>query len=726
MGLKFRRGTNAQKSGSLAFGEPYVNTDLGTLQIGGLTGDITLGASGTGSQGSFAGISGSSLDITGNAKIDGNLILGGTITIGDASTDNVVVNADLSSSIIPNDDNAFDLGSTSKRYRAIYGTNIYGAINATNGVISGSSQLNTLATTGSNTFKGNQTIIGSGAGFAAYISTSVNDATLGLDTTANVNAMYFLKATEKNFEVSFDTTNANGIFRLLPYDNNSFIQIGNPSNSGNNNTDYVFVAESTYGNVLLGPGIGNATSYLGGSTPLTDKVQIAGNLYVSGAIKANSFTGSIAATNGVVSGSSQVTLSSTTGYSDFSSSLNSRILTEKGRVDAILSAADADKDSFAEIVTLINSVDTTNDSAFASFYTASVGRLNNLESTSASLLIETANLESFSSSALTRLSALESETSNLESFSSSALTRLTNLEGTDIGITLTGDVTGTGTITNLGNVSFATTIAANSVALGTDTTGDYVASLVAGTNITLSNNSGESATPTIGLTNNAITIAGQSTALGSSITAETIRTAIGAVVTGSAQIDVASTTGDIALGTRTSGNYVATITGGTGVSSTGATTGEGIAHTISIGQPVATSDNVRFNSIGVGVAASATAGRIDAANDIVAFSSSDIRFKENIKPIENALQKISKISGNTYDWKEENKIEHGYEGNDVGVIAQEIEEVLPQLVQTRENGYKAVKYDKLVALLIEGIKEQQQQIHSLTIEVEELKKQKGL
>ena len=74
MGLKFRRGTTAQKSGSLAFGEPYVNTTLGTLQIGGDTGDITLGASGTGSQGSFAGISGSSLDITGNAKIDGNLI----------------------------------------------------------------------------------------------------------------------------------------------------------------------------------------------------------------------------------------------------------------------------------------------------------------------------------------------------------------------------------------------------------------------------------------------------------------------------------------------------------------------------------------------------------------------------------------------------------------------------------------------------------------------------
>ena len=160
---------------------------------------------------------------------------------------------------------------------------------------------------------------------------------------------------------------------------------------------------------------------------------------------------------------------------------------------------------------------------------------------------------------------------------------------------------------------------------------------------------------------------------------------------------------------------------GTGVTVSGATG----AVTISIGQAVATSSNVQFNSLGVGMAASATVGRIDATNDIVAFSSSDIRFKENIQPIENALEKISKISGNTYDWKAENKIEHGYEGNDVGVIAQEIEAVLPQLVQTRENGFKAVKYDKLVALLIEGIKEQQLQIEQLRIDLDNCRN-KGL
>jgi hypothetical protein len=251
--------------------------------------------------------------------------------------------------------------------------------------------------------------------------------------------------------------------------------------------------------------------------------------------------------------------------------------------------------------------------------------------------------------------------------------------------------------------------------LATQTTGDYVASLVAGTNITLSNNSGENATPTIGLTNNAITIAGTSTSLGGTITAATILQGTG-VVSGSSQISLGSASGNIALATQTTGDYVASLVQGTGVTITN-NSGENATPSIAIGQAVATSSNVQFNSLGVGMAASATAGRIDATNDIVAYSSSDIRFKENITPIENALDKISKISGNTYDWKAENKIEHGYEGNDVGVIAQEIEAVLPQLVQTRENGFKAVKYDKLVALLIQGIKEQQVQIEELKAKI---------
>ena len=106
-------------------------------------------------------------------------------------------------------------------------------------------------------------------------------------------------------------------------------------------------------------------------------------------------------------------------------------------------------------------------------------------------------------------------------------------------------------------------------------------------------------------------------------------------------------------------------------------------------------------------------GTIKATNDIVAFASSDRELKNNILPITNPLEKINSIGGYSFDWNEDKQ--HIYNGKDYGVIAQEIEQVLPELVQTRENGYKAVKYDKLVSLLIEGIKE-------LSNEVEELKR----
>ena len=123
------------------------------------------------------------------------------------------------------------------------------------------------------------------------------------------------------------------------------------------------------------------------------------------------------------------------------------------------------------------------------------------------------------------------------------------------------------------------------------------------------------------------------------------------------------------------------------------------------------------SALGVDVQPSTTDGRIDAGNDVVAFSTSDKRLKENIKPLDNALDKINKINGVEFDWKKltekEKETIHGNTGHDVGVIAQEIEEVLPEVVQTRDNGYKAVKYEKIVPLLIEAIKELKQEIEEL-------------
>ena len=104
-------------------------------------------------------------------------------------------------------------------------------------------------------------------------------------------------------------------------------------------------------------------------------------------------------------------------------------------------------------------------------------------------------------------------------------------------------------------------------------------------------------------------------------------------------------------------------------------------------------------------------GTIKASSDIVAYASSDIELKNNIKPIQNPIEKINQISGNSFVWNEEKQ--NIYKGKDYGVIAQEIEEILPELVQTRQDGYKAVKYDKLVSLLIEGIKHLSNEVNEL-------------
>ena len=98
---------------------------------------------------------------------------------------------------------------------------------------------------------------------------------------------------------------------------------------------------------------------------------------------------------------------------------------------------------------------------------------------------------------------------------------------------------------------------------------------------------------------------------------------------------------------------------------------------------------------GVGIAKALQVG-----GDVVAYASSDERLKDNIQPIKNPIEKINSISGNSFDWNEQKQ--NIYKGKDYGVIAQEIENILPELVDTRDDGYKAVKYDKLISLLIEG------------------------
>ena len=113
---------------------------------------------------------------------------------------------------------------------------------------------------------------------------------------------------------------------------------------------------------------------------------------------------------------------------------------------------------------------------------------------------------------------------------------------------------------------------------------------------------------------------------------------------------------------------------------------------------------------GVGIAKTLNVGE-----DVVAFASSDERYKDNIIPIRNPNEKIKQIGGYTFDWNDKHEIFKGKK--DIGVVAQEIEKVLPEIVETKDNGFKAVNYEKIVALLIESNKELIKRVEELESKV---------
>lgn len=110
-------------------------------------------------------------------------------------------------------------------------------------------------------------------------------------------------------------------------------------------------------------------------------------------------------------------------------------------------------------------------------------------------------------------------------------------------------------------------------------------------------------------------------------------------------------------------------------------------------------------------------GTIHASGDITAFSTSDKQLKNNIVVISDPIGKVQSINGVMFEWADDAP-DH-LKGVDYGVIAQEIEEVLPLAVTTRDTGHKAVKYEKIIPLLIEAVKDQQKQIDELKAKLEE-------
>jgi len=103
-------------------------------------------------------------------------------------------------------------------------------------------------------------------------------------------------------------------------------------------------------------------------------------------------------------------------------------------------------------------------------------------------------------------------------------------------------------------------------------------------------------------------------------------------------------------------------------------------------------------------------GEIRSCADIVAYSTSDCNLKSNLNKICNTQSIINGLSGYSFDWNDKSD----KEGSDLGLMAQDVQMVLPSIVKERDNGYLAVDYIKLIPVLIEEVKR-------LSAEVEELK-----
>ena len=150
------------------------------------------------------------------------------------------------------------------------------------------------------------------------------------------------------------------------------------------------------------------------------------------------------------------------------------------------------------------------------------------------------------------------------------------------------------------------------------------------------------------------------------------------------------------------------LSGSTGISYNSSSGAISLSNTISnnMNQNVRTSDTVQF-------------AEVRSTGNVIAYYSSDLALKENINPIDNALNKVMSLGGYNFDWKDSHIKERGGEDgffvkkSDVGIIAQEVQKVLPEAVGQRDDGTLGVRYEQIVPLLIESIKELKSEIESL-------------
>ena len=301
-------------------------------------------------------------------------------------------------------------------------------------------------------------------------------------------------------------------------------------------------------------------------------------------------------------------------------------------------------------------------------------------------------------------------------------------------LTINGDATGEATFTNLSNATLTLSLAANSVDSAQYVDGsidtvhlsaDCVTAAKIGNDVINSEHYVAGSIDNEHLANDCVTGAkiADDTITGANMVHNTLTaTHIAANAIGSSELaDNAVDTAAIANDAVTAAKIAANAVGSSEIAADAVGSSEIAANAVGSSEIAANAvgdselnntANFHMEGLMVGQTTGATANTIRCTGDVVAFYSSDERLKDNITPIENSLEKVGQLKGYEFDWNDKQEV---YEGHDVGVLAQEVEKVVPEIVETREHdGYKAVKYEKLVPLLINAINE-------LKAEIEELK-----
>ena len=305
----------------------------------------------------------------------------------------------------------------------------------------------------------------------------------------------------------------------------------------------------------------------------------------------------------------------------------------------------------------------------------------------------------------------------------------------------------TGYATNAQLSSFATT--ANSLSQFASTTSLQLATLISdetGSGALVFATSPALVTPALGtpssgnLTNCTFPTFNQNTT-GSAATLTTSRNINGVAFNGSADITVTAAAGTLSGATLASGvtassltsfgNSPTLVTPNLGTPSAVVLTnasGTASALTANIANFINVTDDTTTNASRYIIFANGTSGAItEQVSSTKLFfnpstglltstdynSSSDKRLKKNIKTVESALDKVIALRGVSFNWEEGG-------AKSIGLIAQETEKVLPEIVSQDENGFLGIKYNNLIGVLVEAIKDQQEQINILKKQIEKL------